>query len=220
MSIVQGKNVLLKVYRTDGYYSIACNASCTLDLSVDEIESTFLGSGAQKTYIPGRVSQTLKGNGPIYLSRDISASDVYSLAVSRQPIQWSFEMTDNDNNVISYSGGGFFTSVSITGDVNNAATCDYTIRVSGDVTASNTLPGLGQDDVSVYMYTATGGETTISNSVLIGSTVIDVERNGIGLIVVSSSPNTNQVQFNSSTGSLTFDYALGAGEYIQVIYLS
>jgi hypothetical protein len=70
----------------------------------------------------------------------------------------------------------------------------------------------------VFLYTATGGESSIADADLIGATVIDVERNGIGLIVVTTSPSNNEVQFTTGTGTLTFGYVLGAGEYIQVLY--
>jgi predicted secreted protein len=218
MSLVQGRNVLLKVFKTDGYYSIACNSSCTLNMAIDELETTFLGSGAQKTYIPNRVSQSLQGSGPIYLADSLTAADIRNYAMNRSLIQWSFELTDNDANTVSYTGTGFFTSVDITGDVSNAALCDYQIRVTGPVNASGGVPGSSLDDTAVFVYTATGGEISFSDADLIGVTVIDVERNGIGLIVKTTSPSVNEVQFASGTGTLTFNYALGAGEYIQVIY--
>jgi hypothetical protein len=75
-------------------------------------------------------------------------------------------------------------------------------------------------NAEVLVYTAAGGETSFADPLLISSTVIDVERNGVGLMVVAGSPSVNEVQFNSGTGTLTFNYALGAGEYIQVIYFT
>jgi hypothetical protein len=189
-------------------------------MGIEEIESTFIGSGADKSYIPGRVSRTLRGNGPIYLDRDVDVQDVYGIASARQIISWSFEATDNDAATISYTGTGFFTSVNITGDVNNAADCAYTIRVTGEVNASTGLPTPGTGDADVYVYTASGGEISFANAVLIGATVIDVERNGVGLIVTGSAPSVNEAQFTSGTGTITLNYALGAGEYVQVIYFT
>lgn len=220
MALVQGKNVLLKILQGGNYQTIACNASCSLDMDIEEIESTFIGSGADKSYIPGRITRTLRGNGPISLNRDIDAGDVYALSAARQLITWSFELTDNDAADLAYTGTGFFTKVSITGDVNSAATCDYTIRVTGEVGASTTLPTAGTGDAEVLVYTAAGGETSFADALLISATVIDVERNGVGLMVVAGAPSVNEVQFNSGTGTLTFNYALGAGEYIQVIYFT
>lgn len=220
MALVQGKNTLLKVLDGGNYKTIACNASCSLDMNIEEIESTFIGSGAEKAYIPGRVTSTLRGNGPIFLNRDLDVADIYAIAKSRQLITWSFEMTDEDSNSLSYSGTGFFTKIGITGDVSSAAVCDYDIRVTGAVNASSTLPSAGTGDAEVLVYTASGGETSFSDAALISATVIDVERNGVGLIVVGTTPSVNEVQFNSGTGTLTFNYALGAGEYIQVIYFT
>jgi hypothetical protein len=220
MSLVQGRNVLLKILSAGTYQTIACNQVCTLEMGIEEIESTFLGSGADKSYIPGKITRTLRGNGPIYLDRDVDVADVYGLATARQLITWSFECTDNDASTISYTGTGFFTSVTITGDVNNAADCAYTIRVTGEVSASTGLPSVGTGDAAVLVYTASGGEISFADALLIGGTVIDVERNGVGLIVTSSAPSVNEAQFNSGTGTITFNYALGAAEYIQVIYFN
>lgn len=220
MALVQGKNVLLKVINGGTYQTIACNQSCSLEMGIEEIESTFIGSGADKSYIPGRVTRTLRGNGPIYLNRDVDVQDIYGIATARQLVSWSFELTDNDSASTSYTGTGFFTNVSITGDVNSAADCAYTIRVTGEVEASSGLPTAGTGDAAVYVYTASGGETSFANAVLIGATVIDVERNGVGLIVTNSAPSVNEAQFTSGTGTITLNYALGASEYVQVIYFT
>lgn len=221
MSLVQGRNVLLKVQKNGVFQSIACNTQCSLETSVGSIRTTFRGSGAKEGYLPTTVNKILNGNGPIYLDQNLTAIDIQNIADNRELISWQFDVEDNSSNVASFSGYGFFTSVKLTGDVNNPSDCAYTIQVTG-ATETTIGPGTGPaNNIDVYLYIATGGETTISNSVLIGTTVIDVERNGVGLVVkTTSATSANEVQFTSGTGTLTFGYALGQGEYIQVIYTS
>ena len=219
MSLVQGRNVLLKVLKNGTYSSIACNTNCTLETTVGSLRTTFRGAGASEGYLPTTVSKVLTGNGPIYLDDTLTADDIQSYTDTRQIIAWEFELTDNDANVVTYSGNGFFTSLRLQGDVSQPADCAYTIQVTGAVSIG-VGPGTGTGaGPFVFLYDATGGESSIADADLIGATVVDVERNGIGLVVTTISPaNGNEVQFTTGTGTLTFGTVLGAGEYIQVLY--
>lgn len=221
MSLVQGRNVLLKVQKNGVFHSIACNAVCSMETTIGSIRTTFRGAGAVEGYLPTTVNKVLTGNGPIYLDDDLTAADIQNLADNRTLLSWQFDLTDNDTNVVTYSGFGFFTSLRLQGDVSHPADCSYTIQVTGD-TQTSIGPGSGvANNIDVFLYEATGGESAISDASLIGATVVDVERNGVGLIVTITSPaNGNEVQFTSGTGTLTFGTLLGAGEYIQVIYTS
>ena len=70
-----------------------------------------------------------------------------------------------------------------------------------------------------YPYTGIGGETSFSNSVLVGKTVVFVLR-GTAYGVVASSPATNEVMFDTTTGTVTFNSGnpINAGEFIIVPY--
>src|SRR5690606_37928412 len=83
----------------------------------------------------------------------------------KQSIFWEFVLTDAKGHspiTKTYSGNGFFTSATITGDVQQAAMCDYTIQVDGGI--SGTVdPGLLPPVLKTLFYTATGGEVTLYN---------------------------------------------------------
>ena len=51
--------------------------------------------------------------------------------------------------------------------------------------------------------------------------MIIVDRNGIGLeVVTSGTPTSEQVKFTTGTGQLEFGYALGVDEVIWVVYVT
>jgi hypothetical protein len=109
----------------------------------------------------------------------------------------------------------------VSGSVGQFATYSFTLTMSGDPSFNQTPVNDALTDVDSYDYTATGGESTISNAVLIGVDVLDVRRNGIGLQVITvGAPNGSQCKFDASTGQIEFGMSLGAGEYILVIYVS
>jgi hypothetical protein len=93
--------------------------------------------------------------------------------------------------------------------------------MSGDPEFNQTPINDALTDVDSWDYTATGGETVISNATLIGVDVLDIRRNGIGLqVITAGTPTGSQVKFNSGAGSLEFGMALGVDEYILVIYVA
>lgn len=64
----------------------------------------------------------------------------------------------------------------------------------------------------------TPGSTTITDTVIIGKRVIAVNRNGIQLKEVTTPASGEEVNVNTVTGLFTFGSALGANEYILLIY--
>jgi hypothetical protein len=220
MSVVHGKDVILSVYKVDGYYPIACNTTCSLVVSVEELESTFLGNAGSKSFIPNKVSANLTGSGAIFLDRTLTIDDMYTLATTRSIIQWQFSLTDNVTT-FTKSGYGFITSLSITGDVGSAASCDYTIRVTSNIdTGSGGGGGGGTTTVNYAQYISVGGESTISIIAITGKTVVDVELNGFGLLITGTNPPSGfqYVYVNAGTGELVFYSPLNAGDYVIVLY--
>lgn len=70
-----------------------------------------------------------------------------------------------------------------------------------------------------YPYTGIGGETSFSNSILVGKSVVFVLR-GTPYGVVASSPATDQAAFNPTTGTISFNAGnpINTGELIIVPY--
>lgn len=225
MSVVKGKNVILSVQKGAALYPISCNSVCTLTFQRDMIESTFRDSGQARSFLPGKITTTIDGSGPIEYANQLSPSDVVDYFNAGVLLNWEFELVDDTGHATitkTYSGRGYFNNVTLTGDIQQAAMCDYTIQVSGEISGTAT-PDQGEITVQSLFYDALGTEVTISNTAWINADMLLVERNGIGLYVITGgSPTGSQVLFNAAAGSLTFPtgLALAAGEYIHTIFES
>ena len=69
-------------------------------------------------------------------------------------------------------------------------------------------------------YTASGAETTITWSDMIGKSCLYVSRGGVDVqgIISSGTPVNEEVKWVSSTGILTFSRALESGEYVRALF--
>ena len=68
-------------------------------------------------------------------------------------------------------------------------------------------------------YIATGGETGFSDPLLVGKTILSIEKDGVGFTkIVSTAPIYKHIQYINSTGTINFASILIAGEYILVLY--
>ena len=225
MSVISGKVVVLQVAKGGAFYPIACNASCSMNLERDMIETTFRDSGDIRSFVPGKGIIVLNGSGAIEFEAGYSPADVMDAWFAGTLIQWEFILTDNKIHasiVKTYSGVGYFRTVDLTGDVQQAANCDYVIQVSGPITGTSSGGG-ATVQLRNYTYTATGGETTISYAEWVNADMLLVERNGIGLeIITSGTPTGNQVLHDAVAGTLTFNSGLplGTDEYINTLYES
>jgi len=223
MSVVNGKDVILSFAKGAAFNPVACNATCALRIERETIETTFRDSTDIRSYIPGKAIITLEGSGPIEYAAGYTASDVMDSIFAGLTVNWEFTLTDNKGHapvVKVYNGKGFFTTCVLTGDVQQAATCDYSVQVSGDIAGTST-PGSQPPYLRVWQYDAVGGESSLFDATLINCDFLFVFRNGIALEVIESgTPTPNQVLVNATAGTISFsaDLPLGAGEYIQVLY--
>lgn len=225
MSVVNGKDVVLSIGVGGTYYPVACNAVCSLNFERDAIETTFRDSSDIRQFIGGKAIITLEGSGPIEYAAGYTPADVFDAAYSNSPVNWQFEISDTKGHAgitRTYNGSGFFKAVNLTGDVQQAATCDYTIQVSGDISGT-TDPGTTPPMLRTRFYTATGGEVTLFNALWLDADMIEIARNGIALEIISSGTlDGNKALFDPIAGTITFDAAvpLSVDEYIQTIFES
>lgn len=221
MGIVQGKDVLLKLYKGGVLNAVACNASCTLSVDTDVYETTFYNSGTNRTYIPNKHTAVINGSGPIFLGEPITIGDVIAWQLARSLVEFNFTLTDGAD-IMRVNGFGYITKSSIDGTIGQAASCDYTIQVNGVLAFyASDVTGSGDDDRvwdSPDDYFE-GGETMFADPDLIDVTIVYLAREGVGIKVITSGiPTGSEVLYNSADGSFTFGTPLGAGEWIHIIY--
>jgi hypothetical protein len=96
---------------------------------------------------------------------------------------------------------------------------NYSGIVVGGVIQPVAPAPIRQTQVNNKQYTASGGETTITWSDMIGQVCIYVSRGGVDVQeIVSTTPTGEQVQWNSSTGVLTFARALESTEFVRGLF--
>lgn len=222
MAVVLPGGIVLYAKLGAGYYPIACSKDVTLTTESGTIEVAPKTNGLWRTYEYERMSGSITGSGLVQIVADAgkyTALDLQSYQLSQTPVLVKFQMTDGTNTSV-FEAQCLVENLSITGSASAPGTFNYTLKLGGAFTQSQT-PTQGGTVVDSWDYEATGGETTIGDGSLVGVDVLDVRRNGIGLqVIVSGTPNNNQVKFTSGSGQLEFGYALGADEYILVIYVS
>lgn len=232
-SAVNGTNIILYYYDPETLEGIPFGAAtnCTFNVSVEQVEVTSQCSSWFKQFKNDVASWTVDCDGFVALN-DYSYLFLANLQLSRASILIKFQI-DNDNGGTEslghtvFTGTANLTSLSISGPVENTSTYSVSLQGSGPYTISGTqvTPGgvvvLGTN-VTMYDYTAIGGETSITWAGTVGMSCVTVTRGGVEVrtIGTTGTPTGENVVFNTSTGTLTFasGRALEADEFVRAIF--
>lgn len=232
-SAINGTNIVLYYYDpiTEEGIPFGTATNCTFDVSVDQVEVTSQSSAWFKEFKNDTASWNVSCDGFVALE-NYSYLFLANLQLSRESILIKFQI-DNDNggaDVLGYtvfSGSANLTSLSINGPVENISTYSVSLQGTGAYTISGTQvdPGgvivLG-NNVVMFDYTASGGETSITWVGSIGLSCITVTRGGVEVRSIGTTgvPTGENVRFNSSTGTLTFasGRALESDEFVRAIF--
>lgn len=221
---VKGDGLVLYVKLGSQYLPIACGTSVTISTVTDKIELAPYLNSKWRSYIYQRTTGTITGSGLIKIEPGAglySPLDLIDYQHEHIILLAKYTVKDPQNNTKTYEVSCLIDEVTLSSNAGTNATYDFALSMTGNPEYTQVPVDTGGDNVQAWDYTATGGETTIGDVLLINGEVVDVRRNGIGLeVIFSGSPTGNQVLFNDSTGQLTFGYALGADEYILVIYVT
>lgn len=233
-SAINGTNIILYYYDPITLEGIPFGAAtnCSFDISVEQVEVTSQCSSWFKQYENDVASWTVNCDGFIAL-KEYSYLFLANLQLSREQIMIKFQI-DNDNGDGSdtlgytvFTGKANLTSLSLSGPVENTSTYSVSLQGSGPYTIQGTqvTPGgvvVVGTNVTMYDYTASGGETTITWAGAVGMSCVTVTRGGIEVrsIATSGVPTGENVTFNSSTGVLTFATAraLESDEFVRAIF--
>jgi predicted secreted protein len=223
---VIGKNIMLYKYdaETETDIPFACSTNCSFNVTVDQKEVTSQSSAWYREYRNDIASWNITCDGLVTLD-NYGYLFLLELQQSRESIIVKFVIDNGVDGLVIISGTCNMTSLTINGPYKDIATYSVSLQGSGaygtsgtSITPSGTVIVGG----SVYSkgYTATGGETTITWSDMVGKTCLYVSRGGIDVqnIIVSGTPVDEEVKWNSLTGVLTFSRALGSGEYVRALF--
>ena len=223
MNNVAGKNIILYYHNpiTNTDIPFACSTNCTFSVQVGQKEVTSQTSAWYKEFKNDIASWTISCDGLITLE-NYGYLYLLNLQQSRASIQVKFVIDNGTLGLVIISGTCNLTSLQINGPWKDVATYAVSLQGTGayGTTGTSVTPGgtviVAGGIVSDKQYTAAGGETTITWTDMIGKTCLYVSRGGIDVRdILTTTPSGEQVQWNSTTGVLTFARALESDEFIR-----
>lgn len=233
-SAINGTNIILYYYdpETEEGIPFGSATNCSFEVSVEQREVTSQSSAWFREYKNDISAWTVNCDGFVALN-NYSYLFLANLQLNREQIMIKFQI-DNDNGDGSdtlgytvFTGMANLSSLSLSGPVENTSTYSVSLQGSGPYTISGTqvTPGgvvVVGTNVTMFDYTAAGGETSITWTGAIGMSCVTVTRGGIEVrsIGTTGTPTGENVVFNSLTGVLTFASAraLESDEFVRAIF--
>jgi predicted secreted protein len=219
---VNGKNIMLYYHDpiTGNDIPFACSTNCTFNVQVGQKEVTSQTSAWYKEFKNDIASWTISCDGLITLN-NYGYLFLLQQQQNRTTILVKFVIDNGVNGLVIISGNCNLTNLQINGPWKDVATYTCSLQGTGAYGTSGTTispSGIVIVGGSVFnkQYVASGSETTITWSDMIGKNCLYVSRGGVDVReIVSTTPTGEQVKWNSTTGVLTFARALESDEFIR-----
>jgi predicted secreted protein len=228
---VQGKNIMLyyhepasETYPSGRDIAFACSTNCSFSVNVDQKEVTSQSSAWYREYKNDIASWTISCDGLVTLT-GYGYLFLLQQQQNRTTILIKFVIDNGADGLVVISGNCNLTSLQINAPYKEIGT--YAVSLQGTGAYSTTGTTVSPSGViitaggPVYMkqYTASGGESTISWTDMIGRSCLGVTRGGVEVReIVSSGATGEQVAWNSTTGVLTFARVLESDEFIRGLF--
>lgn len=220
---IQGKNVELLALMGDEYVPFACATTIEVTISAELVPATTVTSGSYRAFRPRFNEWGLS----LSTVSHIKATGKYTvfhtlLGQIRKEglyIQAIFESNEGDLQVLR--GHVYPVETTITGAPEGFSMGDMEFKGNGELLLSSELitPDTNNYEVKKYDYTATGGEMSISDSLLIARTIVGFFRDGSEReVITAGTPNDKQVKYLAGSGTFVFPFDLGATEHILIQY--
>ena len=135
--LVNGTDLLLRVGASGNEEIIASSTSCSLEVSMDEIDQTNKDSQGWKSIIGGTRSWSVSADA-LYQNEDPANAgfkDLWSYMDGRTKIYIELTVagaSSGDSNVY-YEGSGYITSLSVNGGTEDQSAFSVTITGSGEL---------------------------------------------------------------------------------------
>ena len=222
---VTGKNIMLYYHDpiTGNDIPFACSTNCTFNVQVGQKEVTSQTSAWYKEFKNDIASWTISCDGLITLN-NYGYLFLLQQQQNRTTILVKFVIDNGVDGLVIISGNCNLTNLQINGPWKDVATYTCSLQGTGAYGTSGTTispSGIVIVGGSVFnkQYVASGSETSITWSDMIGKTCLYVSRGGVDVReIVSTTPTGEQVKWNSTTGVLTFARALESDEFIRGLF--
>lgn len=219
---VRGKNVIVEMFAVDNYYPVFCAKSADFTLNQDMIETTSTNSGAAREFVAGMSDATLNVNGVTTSDNTggrLSINYLLQQSVRRQAQRIRILMTDDNGDLFTLAFYALIQTTGFSRDVPSYSQSTISFKITGNL-STTTIPGPSVSTEEVLYLDCVAGQSSVTDSALIGATVLEVQRSGLGHDVTTGTPTGRQFLFNDALGEISFDSTnpFNSGEVIYVLY--
>jgi hypothetical protein len=223
---VLGENVILRALdETSGdYLPFLCSTTCSLQVTTELIDTTATTNGKYNAYRPTFTDATLSLSGITYIEHEgidgFTVFDTTTEQLRNSGLNIEMSFTDQQARTRSIRMFVYITDTIINGDVEDFSDYEIEFQASGGYEIENFITPTSSE-VGTVEYTATGGETSFTDPELVGRTIIEFTRAGIGKqVITAGTPNDMQAKYSSGLGKMEVAATnpFMPGEYCLVIY--
>lgn len=222
MNLVKGKNIVVSMKIGVVYYPYFCAKTAEIVLEQDLVEVTSVNSGSDREYEPGMSSQDLVCTGIHILDNTGSkiSANYLRTNIRRNTQTLRITQTDDDGNIYIDDFLAVIKRVSISRETAGYAQSSVELKIKGAVTSTTVVPP-NPEGIGVIYKSTTPGANTVSDAILSGKTILEVDREGIEQDDVSPGTPVGR-QFSFAGTTITFDAAIpfNPGETIYILYQS
>jgi hypothetical protein len=212
---ILGKNFFFEMLISSVWYPVFCGKTAEKVTEQDEIEVTHVNSGSSREYVPGMSNFIVNATGVTTLdntSGKISPFYLDQLAIRREINTFRLRPIDESSNTLTITFSAFVRSINISRDVTQWSQCSVSLRVTGEITYSTTIPdpAIPTCEQAPTLYKdLPDGSLFITDPLLIPGvgetiTILHVSRSGSTYYETTGTPGNNEFVYTSATGRITF----------------
>lgn len=225
---IEGKNVILRILKEGEYVPYACAISINYSRNRETIETSTVDSAGEAEFVYGFGSwgATINGVSHILPGTDtgITVFELLDRMNTKSAVDIEIAFEDEEGNLKTIRGRALVIHAEIDAGSEGFSEDSIELQGTGVVTIDTELiaPEENDSEVMKIEYPAVGGETTITDSALVGKTkeeILHVHRDANILEVIDvGTPTDRQVKLITGTGTLSFLTEFSAGEFILILY--
>lgn len=151
MGFVLGRNVILYVAGDYGDQVIYCARSCALNTSADLLETTTIGSGADKSFKQGRKSWQMSCDGLVKFAAGLDVTDIWDKYDAADTVNVTIKMDDTNGYIVTYIGTAIINSINITGTNNEVASYSVSFQGTGPLSKNVEIRGAIVDEDGAFL---------------------------------------------------------------------
>jgi hypothetical protein len=230
--VVRGNFCIIYLKLGSVYYPVACTKDVEISFDSDLIEAAPRSSSHFREYEYGRISGQITGSSLVKVDTApdnlYTVFDITGFQLSQQKLMAKYSIQDPDGNLKVFEANTLIRNTTLTKTAGQMLGGSYALQITGKPTLTTTPVANTNPQILIYEHTATGGETSLDLSVLgPDATIIVVyikpaASAGGSSHEVKIAPegySGTQVQYDPTSQLLNLGAALGAGDYVKVIYV-